>query len=322
MLKNILSNIYTQIALIAAALGGLVSDQIGKGYGVVIVIAIAIFLYACYDEYKTKKLYSKESIAIPIVFNISNPADPKSALEMLFEKLEKDYPDHKENLEKYFNIIERDLIFKYDGDIFNEERFADFLKITKHDIKKLEAQTPKNVHFHIAYMGPIANAIMIGTLFGTEGVTLYQYNKSTNSYNTALVITGRKYKEGIKKLKVTAQEQIGEIKESVTIAIDMASHKISLGQLKEPIIHIKSTIGDTIKKPEDFIQANREIYSVINRLQQEKINHIKLVYSMPVAIAFLLGMSIQNYWNIELTHYEEGEYKTIIERLNKIKYYF
>ena len=324
MLKNFLSNTYTQASLALAAIGGLISDQIGKGYGVVIFIAVAIFIYAIYDEIKTKKLYTKENIAIPIVFNISNPADSKSSLEMLFEKLEDEYPNHKEHLKKYFNIIEKDLIFKYDGDIFNEERFIDFLKIAKHDIKKLEAQTPKNVHYHIAYIGPIANAIMVGTIFGTEGVTLYQYNKSTNSYNIALEINDRSYKEGVDSFKVIEQEKIGKIKESVTIAIDMASHKISLGKLQEPIIHLKSTLGDTIKTKEDFIRANQEIYSIINHLQQEKVKHIKLVYSMPVSIAFLLGMSIQTYWDIELLHFDNvtGEYKTVIKHLNKIRYYF
>ena len=321
MLSNIISNTYTQIALVLAAFGGLISDQIGSGYSIVIVASFALIAYSLYDEYKKKKIYSNPNIPIPIVFNISNPANSKSVLNALFEILNKNYPNHKENLKKFFTLIEDDLIFKYDGNIFDEKRFIDFLKISKHDIKKLEAQTPQNIHFHIVYIGPIANAIMIGTMLGTEGVTLYQYNKSSDSYNISLQINGREYKEHVKEFKIIKKEIIGEIKESVTVAIDLASHKVALGKLQKPIVHLESTIGATIHKPEDFIRANQEIYAVINELQQT-CSHIKLVYSMPTTVAIMLGMSVQNYWNIEVTQFSDGEYKSVVKHLNEIKYYF
>ena len=321
MLKNILSNTYMQVALVLAAFGGLISDQIGGGYSIVIVASFALIAYSLYDEYKQKKIYSNPNIPIPIVFNISNPANSKSVLNALFEILNKNYPNHKENLKKFFTLIEDDLIFKYDGDIFDEKRFIDFLKITKHEIKKLEAQTPQNIHFHIVYIGPIANAIMIGTMLGTEGVTLYQYNKSSDSYTISLQINGREYKEHVKEFKIIKKEIIGEIKESVTVAIDLASHKVALGKLQKPIVHLESTIGTTIYKTEDFIRANQEIYAVINELQQT-CSHIKLVYSMPTTVAIMLGMSVQNYWDIEVTQFSDGEYKSVVKHLNEIKYYF
>ena len=321
MLNNILSNIYTQIALIIAAFGGLVSDQFSGGYFAVIVIALTIISYAVYDEFKKHKIYSQQNIPIPLVFNISNPADSKTALNSLFRILGEKYPDHKKNLKKHFNILENDLIFKYDGDIFDEKRFIDFLKITKHNLKKLDAQTPQNIHFHIVYIGPIANAILIGTMLGTEGITLYQYNKSTDSYTISLEIKGREYKEHIKEFKLIKKEVIGEIKERVTVAIDLASHKVALGKLDKPIVHLQSTIGATIHKPEDFIRANQEIYACLNELQQSCLS-IKLVYSMPTTVAVMLGMSVQNYWDIEVTQFSDGEYKSVVKHLNEIKYYF
>lgn len=321
MLKNIFSNSYAQTSLAVAAVGGLISDEIGQGYWVALLLAGLLFLYALYDEKRNMEIYSEKNLPIPIVFNISNPADSKSALSILFDKLDKAYPNHQANLKKHFNIIENDLIFKYDSDIFNEQRFVDFLKISKHNIKKLEAQTPKNVHFHIVYIGPIANAILVGTLFGTEGVTLYQYSKSSNSYDTVLSIKDRAYKEGVTEYKVINKKEIGEIGSEVTVAIDMASHKVALSTLGDPVVHLESTLGATIHKAEDFIRANQEIYTVINELQQ-RVPKIRLVYSMPVTLGFLLGMSIQNYWDIEITQYTEGEYKSVMQHLNEIKYYF
>ncbi len=114
---------------------------------------------------------------------------------------------------------------------------------------------------------------------------------------------------------------IGEVKNDVTIAIDLASHKVALAKLKEPIIHLESTVGATLSKSDDFIRANQEIYAVINDLQQN-CSHIKLVYSMPTTVAIMIGMSVQNYWDIELTQFQDGEYKTVIKHLDKIKYYF
>ncbi len=323
MIQNILSNIYTQIALVFSAFGGLLSDQLGGGYVVVIMISLLILLYAIYDEYKKEKIYSAKNLPVPIVFNISNPADAKNALNALFEIINQTHPHHKANLEKYCNIIEEDLIFKYDGDIFNEKRFIDFLKVTKHDIKKLEAKTPQNIHFHIVYIGPIANAILIGTMLGTEGITLYQYNKSSDSYTISLEIDSRVYKEHISDFQMIEKETIGDLEgaKNVTVAIDLASHKVALGKLQKPVIHLQSTVGATIHEAKDFIRANQEIYAVINELQQQS-PHITLAYSMPTTVGILLGMSIQNYWDIELTQFSDGEYKTVVKHLNEIKYYF
>jgi hypothetical protein len=321
MKNNVLTNANTQIALIIGAIGGLISDALNSGYFIVIIISAAGILYGWWDEEKKKKLYLQASIPIPLVFNISNPANSKNALTSLFDILNKDYPEHKENLKKYFNIIEDDLLFQYDGDIFDEERFIDFLKISKHEIKKLESQIPKNTHFHIIYIGTIANAIMIGTMLGTEGITIYQYNKSSDSYTISLEISERTYKENVDTNRIIENKKYGKVEDQVTVAIDLASHKVALNKLQEPIIHLQSMLGATIKKPEDFIRANQEIYAVINELQQTT-KHIKLVYSMPTSIAILLGMSIQNYWDIELTQFIDGEYKTIIQHLNKIKYYY
>jgi len=105
-------------------------------------------------------------------------------------------------------------------------------------------------------------------MLGTEGITLYQYNKSTDSYTISIEIKSREYKEQIKEFKIIKKSITSQIKDSVTVAIDLASHKVALGKLDEPIVHLQSTIGSTIHTPEQFIRANQEIYAVINELQQ------------------------------------------------------
>ncbi len=324
MVKNFLSNTYVNIAAVLALPLAFFADAFSSHlfYGVVCLLLLGLLMYGYIDEKKSQKLYVADTVHLPIVFNIANSTSSKSALISLFKILEKDFSNHKENLQKYLNLIESDFIFEYNGDIYDEDRFIDFLKITKHDIKQLQQRASNNTHLHIVYIGPIANAIALGTILGTDGVTIYQYNKSTDSYTISLEIKDRGYKEHVENFQILKKETIGKIiDDDVTIAIDLSSHKIALSKLKEPIVHLQSTLGATISNPQDFIEANREIYAIINELQQ-KVSHIKLVYSMPTSIALSLGMAIQTYWDIELTQFDKGEYKTVIKHLNKIKYYF
>ena len=325
MLKNILSNTYVNIAALLAVPSAFLADVFGTpiAYAIAFILILGLLIYGFFDEKKKLKLYSAKTIHLPIVFNISNPANSKSALNSLFKILEEDFPNHQENLKKYLSITESDLIYEYNADIFDEERFIDFLKITKHDIKQLQQKAQNNTHLHLVYIGPIANAIAIGTILGTDGVTVYQYNKSTDSYTISLEIKDREYKQHEDEFTILKKESLGEIKDgdTITVAIELSSHKVALEKLQKPIIYLKSTLGATITNPKDFIKANKEIYAVLNELQQKTV-HIKLIYSMPISIALLLGMAIQNYWDVELTQYFEGEYKTVIKHLNKIKYYF
>jgi len=322
ILQKIPTNQWTNIVLIIATIGGFVADYFQFGYGWVAAIVVIGLVYAGYDEYKTIKFYDSKNLPIPIVINISNPASSMAALESIYKQI--DIKDHRQNLEKYFNIIDDDLIFKYDADIFNEDRFIDFLKILKHDITQLGKRVKTNINYQIAYIGPIANAIAVGTVFGTDGLTIYQYNKSSDSYTIAIDIKDRNYKEKIAQYEVFDIDYIGTISnetQSVTVAIDASSHQVALNQLNEPIIHLKSMLGATMLDTKDFIQANREIYQTINKLQNGK-RKIRLAYSMPTSIGFLLGMSIQVYWNIELTQYSQGKYKPVIRDISKINYFF
>lgn len=325
MVKKFLSNIYVNIAAVLALPLAFFADAFSSHlfYGIVCLLLLGLLIYGYIDEKKSQKLYTTNTVHLPIVFNISNSTNSKSALNSLFKILEKDFLNHKENLKKYLNLIEDDFIFEYRGDIYDEDRFIDFLKITKHDIKQIQKKALNNTHLHIVYIGPIANAIAIGTILGTDGVTIYQYNKSTDSYKISLEIKDREFKQHVKEFKILKKECIGDIKDKgvVSVAIDLSSHKVALSKLDEPIIHLKSTLGATIKNVKEFIEANKEIYAVINELQQ-KVSHIKLIYSMPTSIALLLGMAIQTYWDIELTQFDNGEYKAVIKHLNKIKYYF
>jgi len=72
----------------------------------VIILGMVVIAFSIFEEIQNFKIYNKKNISIPIVFNISNPADSQNALNQLFNILEdkdKRYKNHKHNLKKYFN---------------------------------------------------------------------------------------------------------------------------------------------------------------------------------------------------------------------------
>ena len=327
-LENIISNPVITAAGYLGAFGGLFADFIGVNYAYLYSLAGAIGLagIGLYQEYKKEKLYKKPFLPIPIVVNISNPANSKNALNQLIKKIEEEgFKNHLENLQKYFSIEPDDLIFEYKGDIFNKPMLIDFLKILKHDIEKLEKKIPHGDMFYIAYIGPVSVSILVGGVFAQDAVKIFQYDKSINGYVEVVSVKDRIIKEGINHLeKFDFKEIKKENNKKVVLAIDISSHKINVN---DPSI---ASYGDvyylrskeqkgTISFNDNWIRYIQEIFYVLNKLQTE-YKEIKLVYSIPVSIGLGIGMAIQNYWHILLTNYQQGEYKDLIYT-DEIQYY-
>jgi hypothetical protein len=76
----------------------------------------------------------------------------------------------------------------------------------------------------------------------------------------------------------------------------------------------------TIPFEDDWIEYSREIYTKIHdyRLQYKKII---IAHAMPEALAFLIGMAIENYWNVEITQYTNND-NVVLYNMKDIKFYF
>jgi len=292
---------------------------------------IAGLFYAVIQEYHILKIYRRDFVPVPVVINISNPADSKNALNSVFSLIENDDKNqyryrHKENLEKIFHIKEDDLIFEFKGSIENKENLIDFLKIVRHDIGKLESKIPAKDEFYLIYIGPVSVAVLVGAIFATSAVMILQYDKSVNGYNKVHEIRDRSIKENVKSFEKLDLKRINTNKndsKNAVLAIDISSHKIDLNQLHDDgdIFYLKARNNNgTLSKDEDWGLYVKEIFKELNELQG-KYEEVKLIYSMPVSIGLMLGVAIQNYWKIMLTQYADGSYKDLL-RTNDIKYYF
>lgn len=327
-LENIISNPVITAAGYLGAIGGLVADTLGVNYAYFgsLVFMIGLAGVGIYQEYQKDKLYKKPFLPIPIVVNISNPADSKNAQNQLAKKIEEEgFKNHLQNLQKYFSIEPEDLIFEYKGNIFDKDMLIDFLKILKHDIEKLEKKIPQGDMFYIAYIGPVSVSILVGSIFAQDAVKIFQYDKSINGYVEVVSVKDRIIKERIGNLeKFDFQKVKKENNKKAVLAIDISSHKININDSSlisyGDVYYLKSKEKKgTISFNDNWIRYIQEIFYILNKLQTE-YEEIKLVYSIPVSIGLGIGMAIQNYWHILLTNYQQGEYKDLIYT-DEIQYY-
>ncbi len=325
---EIINNPFTAMDSIVAMVGGLMVDRSGSGYLILLAILLLLLVLGMVVEIRKMNIYQHRAIPVPVVINIANPSNSGNAIGSLFDTIESEgkYRSHRHNLSKYLDISRDELIFNYNGDIYNKAMLLDFLKIVRHDIEQLKRKAPKSTTIYLAYIGPASVAILVGTLFVQDGVKIFQYDRSSESYQTAIDVNDRALKEDTDRFEKFDLEEPSEKKsDRVTVAIDAAAHKIKLEEdsIKNygDIYYLKTKSNGTIDKDEDWLQYCREVFKVLNLCQQQ-YQEIRVVYSMPVALGILLGMAAQNYWNVMLTNYDSqsSTYKDVV-RLNEVVYF-
>jgi hypothetical protein len=303
-----------------------------SGVGVIFIISLIMFLVGIAIEANKYKIYTEDALPIPVVINITpSRVNSVDALNSLFNvnliQAKPEYRNYRKNIEKYLGITEADLVHEYKKDIFDLDYLKTFLITTQYHLEqRVKPKTPQNSIFYLVYIGPISVAFLVGSMFGREGMLLFQRSQDHNSYQCVMEVKDRKLKEDtpeFEKFNITYQK--GESRQTkVTIAIDAAAHKIKLNDPNitnyGDIIHLQNKTGNSISFEEDWTQYCREIFKVLNEAQQE-YEEIKLVYSMPVNLGVAVGMTTQHFWPILLTNYDEktGRYKDLI-KMNEITY--
>lgn len=336
-IENVLVNKYGIYATTTAGFGGLLADAFFGKYGFIISfsLAILILLYGFRKESGIRKLYKGETIPIPIVIRIDDNTPIKTLLSSIVAEIEQEqlkFQGLLKKLEKYFNISSSMLTFKYEGDIYDNERLVSFLQIVRYELNDIQDRLENKAEFHILYLRRPAIGIVLGGMFRTDGIVVYQNNDYQNKIDKVATICSRKYKEQLKKYKHFIESKDFKNKENkkLLIVIQISSHTISINNQSfkafQNILFIKSKGNGTISvdkesvKKEIWVEHAQEIYNMINKVKAD-FDEITIAHSMPEAIAVILGMGLENYWNINVFQYDDGGYKTVIN-LKKIKYYF
>lgn len=323
-------NNYINTAGLLALVLSPVADGLGGGeyFWYLFVVLFLLFLFGLFDEYRKNKRISCETVHIPIVIKIDDGPDPKYVMKNILEQIEQRYKmsNYEETLKRYFAINLEACIFEYGGSVYDFDRVMSFARIIRYAILGIEKLLKGRVKFHIAYYKRPGIGLLLGTIFRTEAVVVYQNNDFENRFYPVADITSRAYKERIERFsRYSTEKNITDMQnKTLLIAIESASHKInlnaeSLQKYKNKIL-IRLRQNGTIPYEDSWVEYASEIYNVINQAQTE-FKAISLAHAMPEAIAIVLGMAIENYWNIDILQYDDGDYKFLLNMQN-IKYYF
>lgn len=327
---NIFDNKFILIAGLLALFLSPIADAIGGSSAwVLFFILFPLFLYGLFDEKRRHDKFEEDIVHIPLVINVEGETDSSHVMEDMIQKIEDcyRYTDYKRDLDKYLNINTDNLIFNYKGDIFDFNRVMSFARIIKYKKNQLEVRLNKRVKYHIAYYKRPSIAYLIGVMFRTDGISVYQNNDAENNFLKVSDISSRKYKEKVHSLKKyeVIENLNDENKDHILVTIRSSSHNININsnELKKfkNRIYIELLEGNTIPYETDWTVYCAEIYNVINDLQT-KYNSITIAHAMPEALALMLGMALENYWNITITQYNHktSDYPKILV-MNQIEYY-
>jgi len=337
LLEKVLISKHGVFATFVAGFGGLFSDALFGTYGFIatLIIALIILIIGARKENEIANLYNNETIPIPIVISIDDNTPIKMLLKSLLSRIiEEDSRFNKlmNKLEKYFNISDDMLTFKYEGDMYDNARLISFLQIIRYELNDIQRRLDNKAQFHILYLKRPAFGFVIGGMFRSDGIIIYQNNDYKNRLDRVASIDSRKYKEKINKYKKfdIIKDFNNKENKKLLIIIQISSHEVSIKNKSfedvENIITIRSKGNGTIPVDKEsidndvWIEYAQEIYNVINKIKSD-FDEITIVHSMPEAIAVIVGMALENYWDIDINQYDDSCYKHVIN-LKQIKYYF
>jgi hypothetical protein len=168
--------------VISLLIGGDVFE--GVSYLIAIVIILIIYLIGVLCETRKFIFYNRTCIHLPVIINIANSTDSQDALKIFVQslaerphsKITKINNDYLYSLERYLTISSEDLVFQYNVDLNKQNELYDIFAIIRHDLTRLQKQTPKHHILEIAYIGPVAIALWLGAITNTESLALWPYN--------------------------------------------------------------------------------------------------------------------------------------------------
>ncbi len=337
LLEKVLISKHGLFATFVAGFGGLFSDALFGTYGFIttLIIAFIILFIGMRRENDIANLYNNEIIPIPVVISIDDNTPIKMLFKSLLSKINEEdsrFDNLMDKLEKYFNISSNMLMFKYDGDMYDNARLISFLQIIRYELNDVQNRLDNKAQFHILYLRRPAYGFALGGMFRSDGIVVYQNNDYKNRLDRVASIDSRKYKEKTNKYKKFDIIKDFKNKENkkLLIVIQISSHNVSTENISfqnvENIITIRSKGNGTIPVDKEsvdsgvWIEYAQEIYNVINKIKSD-FDEIKIAHSMPEAVAVIVGMALENYWNIDVYQFDNSCYKEVIN-LKQINYYF
>lgn len=331
ILMRFLENKYVSLAGIIGLLLGFLSDALDNDIAkwIIFAIIVILFIFAMVNEYRLNSKFNKEVIHIPVVIKIGSKVEASYVMNNLIEEIEKieNTSSYKRDILRFLKIDLDSFIYEFKGDIYDFDNLMDFSRYINHEIKKLQVQIGNKIEFHVAYYQKPSIGFLLGTIFKTENISVYQNNDYKNTFFKVFDINSRKYKENKPNNEFYTIDRSYMTDESneILVVLNSSSHNVNVNsdKLKQYSNFVKLTLNSngTIPYEIDWVEHSQEIYTLLNELQI-KYKHIVLAHAMPESLSLVLGMAIENYWNLTITQYnpKTSDYDEMYT-MNQIKYF-
>lgn len=172
--------------------------------------------------------------------------------------------------------------------------------------------------FHIALRIPSSLAIGIGASIGTGKlpIALYHYDPLKGYLNLInLIENNRVIKRKIDKFREISivRKQSGINTERCVVGIRLASHSPEGKPLENLISNVKGDVfliehkafTGNLPLDADWTEIVAELRAAVEEIHED-YSEIHMVMSVPVIIAFALGMALGNYWNINIYQFDRA----------------
>ena len=233
-----------------------------------------------------------------------------------------------EMVQRLTGVAENEFLFSLPQYIPVEKNWCDYVLDAREHFYKLKSIVENSIDravFHVALRMPSPLAMGIGASIGTGKIPLALYHFESGKYVRMIDLTENSRK--IKKRKnvwnsIAVSKDIRyENSKSCVVGIQLASHQIegrALDELIETVrgdlffIEHREHVG-ALPMDSNWTEIVAEINSAIADIHKE-YSEIHIVMSVPVVVAFALGMALGHYWNINLYQFDnvKGKYVNVV----------
>ncbi|MEO2069687.1 MAG: SAVED domain-containing protein [Desulfurobacteriaceae bacterium] len=220
-----------------------------------------------------------------------------------------------------------DLVLKL-PEYLPKENWLWITKSFKERIEKIIEEIPFiRKTFHFGFYSPSTLALGLGSVIGTGKIPCVVYHFENGNYVKVIDVerNSRSIKVRKEKLEFVEVKEIikGKGGKGALVALQFASHEVrNKGKLiaeEKNLDYYYITIRNfkgAIPLDLNWNDLTSEIYEALNRVYDEGYEKIYLIMSMPVPLAFGVGMAIGSYWNVEVLNYFKEGYFPVLNLLD------
>lgn len=349
-MKILLKEHYDCIRLIISkkrdTLLGIISIGIGlfsvpsRPLVIILILFLLVLLWSLYMDGRSIHNNFKEKHMPFLVLAGRKDEEYESMMSEVLQTMKK-YKFDKQSFEDDFNVDPDNYILRRHENLSeNPIEWERMVHTFENKIIKLSSKLKGRKIFHIFLNCPASLAMGMGAILGTKYEVVLHHHQTGCGEDTYFAVIdfysmSKTNQEGLHILKTRVSspgqfiriEQPDTLQESNLISIYLAGHdpkgdveKIA-SERNLKAIHLRSTFQGTLPRNANWLRASREIATyLLNISANKETKNIELYLSIPIVIAFTVGMALGTQSPVILNNWfsEKKKYYPVLE-LNKIR---